>query len=30
MTFAFALTHHACRVFELSSPHRLVIDFQHR
>jgi hypothetical protein len=31
VTFAFALTHRApYRVFELSSPHRLVIDFQHR
>ena len=31
VTFAFALTHRApYRVFELSAPHRLVIDFQHR
>jgi hypothetical protein len=31
VTFAFALTHRApYRVFELSSPRRLVIDFQHR
>ena len=31
VTFAFALTHRApYRVFELSGPRRLVIDFQHR
>ena len=31
VVFAFALTHRApYRVFELSGPHRLVIDFQHR
>ena len=31
VVFAFALTHRApYRVFELSSPHRLVIDFKHQ